>query len=593
MNEPKIHPFKEQRGVVLVISLLVLTILSVLGLAFLTTARTEDMIASNYRNHTAAFYAAEAGLESGMASLKVLLATSPTPTVAQLDALAPPALTDPNYTFVPNAFQVRRVRTKEPYEYQTSLTSGIYQGLNGLTTDYLITATVTGPRGSRARLTQRVQRLRIPLFQFAAFYGKGVDLEIAPGPAMTLNGRIHSNSNLHLVTYSNLKIDSFVTTTGDIHRYRKSEPYNWNGTVEIRDAGGSYQALNFEHEYDYDFQNTWSAADWKKAALSTFGGRVQDSAMGVQEIIPPIPDALYDPAKPDVSSHLMIEKGLPSDTPDLKEAKIYYQADLRIENGVVKKKDGTPVNLVAQGCSPQTVTTKTFYDAREQQNMVVTEVNVGMLKDCKQAPANGILYASGSGPVNAVRLVNGAELPGPTAENPNGGLTVVSENPVYIQGDYNTVNKVPAAVMGDAVTVLSNNWGKDYDKKGKDTPDKRPAAPTTVNAAIATGPSAESTEKNGNGELNNLLRFLEDWKGAGTPNVPFNYNGSLVALWHSEQATKPWRCCGGNPNGVSPDFEQYYNPPKRDWKYDTLFNTAPPPGTPMGIITMRGQWSEG
>ena len=38
MNGKTIHPMKEQRGVVLVVALLVLTVLSVLGLAFLTTA---------------------------------------------------------------------------------------------------------------------------------------------------------------------------------------------------------------------------------------------------------------------------------------------------------------------------------------------------------------------------------------------------------------------------------------------------------------------------------------------------------------------------------------------------------------------------
>ncbi len=61
----RIQHITEQRGIVLILSLLVMTILSILGLAFLATARTEDTIASNYRNHTAAFYAAEAGLESG------------------------------------------------------------------------------------------------------------------------------------------------------------------------------------------------------------------------------------------------------------------------------------------------------------------------------------------------------------------------------------------------------------------------------------------------------------------------------------------------------------------------------------------------
>ena len=51
----------EQRGIVLILSLMVMSILSVLGLAVLATARTEDTIASNYRNHTSAFYAADHG----------------------------------------------------------------------------------------------------------------------------------------------------------------------------------------------------------------------------------------------------------------------------------------------------------------------------------------------------------------------------------------------------------------------------------------------------------------------------------------------------------------------------------------------------
>ena len=66
MRGRTIPRLNEQQGTVLVISMLVMAVLAVMGLAFLMTARTEDTIASNYRNHTAAFYAAEAGLESGV-----------------------------------------------------------------------------------------------------------------------------------------------------------------------------------------------------------------------------------------------------------------------------------------------------------------------------------------------------------------------------------------------------------------------------------------------------------------------------------------------------------------------------------------------
>ncbi|MFQ5846398.1 MAG: hypothetical protein ACE5IQ_01850, partial [Candidatus Methylomirabilales bacterium] len=317
------------------------------------------------------------------------------------------------------------------------------------------------------------------------------------------------------------------------------------------------------------------------AALSTFGGRVQDGAMGVQEIIPPIPDVLYDPNNADVSSHLMIEAGNAGDSPTLKDAKLYYQADLIIVDEKAYDQAGNEVKLnKCKGKGGAKAVSKTqFYDGREKKDVTVTDIDVALLNSCGLMPTNGIIYAyrTGTKPKKGygVRLTNGAELP-------SQGLTVVSEDPVYVQGDYNTVNKVPAAVLGDAITVLSNNWEKNnYDKQGKDKTSSRSAAETTVNAAFAMGPSHESTLGKENGQLNNLIRFLEDWK-----DVDFNYNGSLVALWHSQEATEYFECCGD-------DAPYYYRPPNRNWAYDPLFDTQVPPGTPMGIIITRGQWSQG
>ncbi|MGH7431402.1 MAG: hypothetical protein ACREI5_06230, partial [Candidatus Methylomirabilales bacterium] len=108
-----------------------------------------------------------------------------------------------------------------------------------------------------------------------------------------------------------------------------------------------------------------------------------------------------------VSSHLMIEKGVPADSPDLKAAKMHYKADLIIENTQGKDKNGNNVNLAPCGA----VSTKTFYDKREQKTMVVTEVDVGKLTACGKAPANGILYVSKDGTNGGVRLVNGSQLP--------------------------------------------------------------------------------------------------------------------------------------------------------------------------------------
>ena len=69
---------------------------------------------------------------------------------------------------------------------------------SGQVTDYLITSEVRGDNSTKSRLTQIIRYVQVPLFQFGVFYGKGVDLEIAPGANMTFNGRVHANSNLYV-----------------------------------------------------------------------------------------------------------------------------------------------------------------------------------------------------------------------------------------------------------------------------------------------------------------------------------------------------------------------------------------------------------
>src|SRR5207237_3546649 len=105
---------------------------------------------------------------------------------------------------------------------------------------------------------------------------------------------------------------------------------------------------------------------------------------------------------------------------------------------------------------------------------VSNNANSGLVLYIKDTTTNGTSVSSklgGSGSTvttteRAIRLKNGVNLP-------TSGLTVVSENPVYIQGDYNTGGTPPsdsgtytsptvngytrakAAVIGDAINILS------------------------------------------------------------------------------------------------------------------------------------------
>jgi len=134
-------------------------------------------------------------------------------------------------------------------------------------------------------------------------------------------------------------------------------------------------------------------------------------------------------------------------------------------------------------------------------------------------------------------------------------------------------------ILSVAVILLAGP--NDSYSKGKQVTSKRLPRNTAVNAAFALGPNREATSSYNNGGLENAIRFLEDWGGR-----TFQYRGSIVGLWHNQQSTADHRCCGSSGTN-------YYNAPNRDWGYDTLFDTAQPPGTPKGVLGLtRVAWSD-
>jgi hypothetical protein len=181
----------------------------------------------------------------------------------------------------------------------------------------------------------------------------------------------------------------------------------------------------------------------------------------------------------------------------------------------------------------------------------------------------------------AVRMTDGAQLP-------SDGLTVATPMPIYVKGDYNTttdgvhyskalgdvVNTVPAALMGDAITVLSSQWKDYYSSTTDASVSSRPAASITINAATMEG-IVPSDGSHYSGGVENFLRLLENWSGSS-----ITYNGSIVVMFPSQYATSPW-------NG------SYYGVPTRYWGFDTNFES--PDGLPpmkLGVkATIRGGYS--
>src|SRR5262245_39267399 len=78
---------KKNRGVALLLALLVLSFLTVLGGALLTTSTIDIWIADNYKTATQALYVAEAGLDDGREALQM-----PGRTIEELLASADPLI---------------------------------------------------------------------------------------------------------------------------------------------------------------------------------------------------------------------------------------------------------------------------------------------------------------------------------------------------------------------------------------------------------------------------------------------------------------------------------------------------------------------
>jgi hypothetical protein len=216
-------------------------------------------------------------------------------------------------------------------------------------------------------------------------------------------------------------------------------------------------------------------------------------------------------------------------------------------------------------------------DAVFQTRISVRYVNTHPVKvfPSERAAKNRVRYYR-----HALRLVNGQ-----SPNLPDPGFTVAAENAVYVLGNYNangTANFADphshAAVMGDVVTLLSQNWINNGDERSFRFPHLmagRPASTSWYRMAIASGKGRTfvkpTMEPNGgffgtDGGAHNFLRYLENW----TSQTSY-YRGSIVSLYYAHQNVGPFKCC-----------VTVYSPPTRQYGFDLefLIPSQLPPGTP-------------
>jgi hypothetical protein len=433
---------------------------------------------------------------------------------------------------------------------------------------------------------------------YAMFYHD--DLEFQPSSALTITGPVHTNSSLYIGN-SNFTAQSTVSYAGEyVNGFSPQDVRSTNGT--------SITTPNFPSDLPPSQESPYLPFGWNLKLTNADGSVNNDSY------------------------HELIERPVVEPEADpLGEVRLYNQAGVKVlidqNNNVTVRNLANQVVTASSGGNDKKIydavmnaiaTNRAMQDNREGKYVRITDFDIGKFSDdinTGRLPTvssgsgwNGVLYIADTTPhgttvnttvtgsstpaattARAIRLVNGAILPSVTRVNPLNnrtetlGMTVVSENAVYIQGNYNTggssplsnsgtptsptvsgYTRKPSVVVADAINVLSSNWSDQKSDDGDVT--LRPATSTTINTALVSGNVPTQNDGNnaysGGGE--NFLRLQEDWRSRN-----LTYYGSMVQLYKSAQFNTQLHAAG----------QLFKNPASNKWYYDTNFRNSSPPGS--------------
>ncbi len=460
-----------------------------------------------------------------------------------------------------------------------------YPGWIGRNSSYVANVKLSGSRNMEYQIKRAFNYTVVPLFQATAFFED--DLELYHPATMTIGGLVHTNNKAYVSSSSAGELTftghlSYSTSNGYLDNVDPPQSSTWSGWSPNSEIAPTYSGGGKDQQVDQVARIEPLGADASTLIDTKDTNRNNDS---MRELIEP-PDTYVDP-----KTQKIVTASASTDPPSIADRRLYNKAGIRIRVSgstyTITTANSTSLSTNQINALKGALSQQSIYDRREGKTVDLTTLDIAkasadLTKNGKKtddgplqdSTFNNIIYiddVSGSSYTDpqAIRLANGSTLP-------SGGLTVASENPVYIQGDYNTQGtRVSSAVFADAVTILSNSWN---DSNSSSSLSSRNASDTTINTAIVAGflPSGWTNPVTGatygySGGLNNFPRFLEDWS-----NNTFNYTGSMIELFTSQIATGEW------------DTGSTYVPPKRVWNFDSNFVDTPPPGSLEAVTIARG-----
>jgi hypothetical protein len=584
--------FRQERGSTLVVYMFVLAAMAAVAIASLQTITLNLETAHSHKKGKNAFYSAEVGLDLAVNDI-----------ISDFENLIPytesaddSAADSDGYINVANyrnyAVKYKITNPLEPYLYQTVVGNTI---IYHYAYTYDIEAQSTSNQdSSRETVNEQIRILETPLVQYYVFYGQegnSADMELFPGPDMNSWGRIHSNGDIYIGSSSNntIRLRNYdddgnlsphsMTAAGNIYTYEKHDHDDYTNTVEVKTVGTG---------------TTFTPTETVTGAINSSNESTEESRFGNYVLVNEEPyttpdkdlfkrNAFYeqrslDPQKNTIDGITIIGTGG------------LGAGNIEVTVSRPNSTDVTALILAGEFSTGNPVpdlpmpiireTDNAFQDCREgDRDVDTTDIDLYALGLWYEAyladqglelAGDGILIYTSRSPdatftnngsdLEAIRLITMDATSSPQLVDET---TLATDNPVYIHGDFNTIDTHGVALIGDAMNILSNilttkpcgiSWSTLYNNYGAST--------TTVYAALFAGHVPTSADGSVySGGLHTYPRLHEDWtQRSWNPTRTLNIIGSFINLWDSDQADGVW-CIGGD----------CYSGPQRNWGWDVRF----------------------
>lgn len=580
---------RSERGTTLIIFMVVLAVLATIAMGAIRISNLNYRTSSAYKKQKQVFYSSEMGLNAAINDI-ITQYNALTPYTQSADYAGADAsgyMTVANY----HGYQVK-------YKVTNPLAAFLYQTISGVETinnfahtyDIIATSTSLTDKSSKT-MNERVYILETPLVQYYVFYGgsgNAADLEIYPGSLMNSWGRIHSNGNIYVGgdsgpfnlrnydTNNNLAPHE-MAAAGGIFINRKN-----NGAAPAG-GGAVIKTTNTTTLFAPTLQMAANITTAAQAAPFNNFVLVKQPVLVAPSQTMFLRGGFYEtragnPQTAGIDGIQIIGTGgLAGGTKVYVALPAYTDVTALVNTGKVASgaaAAGVTLPIISE-------TTNAFCDDRQNKNVDTTNIDLhelglwykdyltdkglalgtgGMLVYTSRSPVAPSPWPNTGANLQAIRLMKlNAGAAGTIASN----TTLATDNPMYIQGDFNTVTTKGVALVSDAINLLSNAFA------GRTCAAMPGAAATstTYYAAMFSGnvptPAGGGTYSGG---LENYPRYHENWTGTVT------ITGSFINLWSSAQSTGAWPGTGGT----------HYNPPTRAYGWDVRFanSTFWPPFIP-------------